>query len=266
MAISSGAIAGLPLSSLSGGDEIVITVSGAIILDDSLVSGAIEVDHAARGELVTDEAIVAGTIHYIDYLIAAAIVADDAVVAGSVSHLLPTDYPGQRVFRLRITKAGLSDLIVPGSNISARAGRDDRQSSLTATVPSLNQLDDIASRVAGGRMCFDAGLKTARGTTWVELLNVPLGRIPRYDDGPNNKSITLSGYGVQTIGAGKTVAVDKVQYRSYNDGKRSLRRSIDWNLCCGDTIIDNGESWTIGEIAYAMQAEPPGESMTVTEA
>jgi hypothetical protein len=112
---------------------------------------------------------------------------------------------------------------------------------------------------------LDAGIRLDNGEAiYTELLNVPLAT-PRFDQGPKSGSLTLTGSGLRSLPAGKAVTMAAVQYRSFSDGKRLIKSAVDWNLSVTDTVSDNGSSWQVGEITYAVAASPPSESMTVME-
>jgi hypothetical protein len=172
-------------------------------------------------------------------------------------------YRDAKIYQLRLEKAGLAPLILPATNISVRSQADGRQSSITATIPDLAAIDAIADRASGGVLIFAGGYKVNGEDRFNDILTLPFTAV-RPDEGPRNKSLTLTASGAAPAAGPKTVTVAAVEYQSINGLKRLLRMPVDVNLYPGDTVVNGTSSWTVGEVVYALGEG--GESMTVTEA
>jgi hypothetical protein len=172
-------------------------------------------------------------------------------------------YRDAKIFQIRLEKTGMTPLILPVTNVSVRASLEGRQSSITCTVPLLDQVDAIAARASGGQLVFAGGYKVNGTARLNDLLTLPF-TDARPDEGTKNKSLTLTANGPSPVAIGKTVTVRSIEYQSINGLKRLIRLPVDVNLYPGDTVDAGTATWTAGEVVYALGEG--GESMTVTEA
>lgn len=215
----------------------------------------------------TDDAIATlrGTFNWASGNIATT--TDDAVATFVAFHdwtPAVNPYRDPKIFQLRLEAPGFDPLILDPTNISVRSTIEGRQSSITATIPTVEDVDAIALR-ASGNLIFAGGYLIRGEERFNDILALPL-IDARPDEGTSNKSLTLTARGPSPASYPKTVTAADLEYRSINGLKRLVRLPVDINLAAGDTLVTpDGAAWTVGEAVYAIAADG-GESMTVTEA
>ncbi len=166
---------------------------------------------------------------------------------------------GQTVYRFY-----LDDLVIPVSSIQMRR-RDGDPTYIAVVVPSSDYDTDEAaiSARSGGVMVVKRGFRFQDGREQLE----EIGRATLESVGGSKTAtrgeFNLTGHKTLTNQAPKTVALTGASYRNLTDGKRRYRCLPHNFLQPGDTVVINGESFTVGVITYTIGTD--GERMEVSE-
>ena len=140
------------------------------------------------------------------------------------------------------------------------------QSFLQAVVPNAGAYAAELAGLTGETMILRSGFQYADGTLspLEDIAQAPLQFSPRAT-GPDNDTLTLSGYGQRISGAGPSRPLRQIQTRTTGqDGRRRVRCGIDLFLRPGHTAIDSdGGEFSAGVIQYFINAT--SEAMEVIE-
>jgi hypothetical protein len=155
-----------------------------------------------------------------------------------------------------------TDIEIPIEQFQARK-RDGEATYLAVVIPSHDNAGEIADRSNGQVIIqmayFVGGVEQLRE----EIIRVDLENI-RTDEGPVNRSITLSGHLTESYG-GQIATLEDPIYKYVSEGIRRFRFSVpDPWINPGDTIRVGEDEFRVGYITYIV-----GErfrQMEVTEA
>jgi hypothetical protein len=155
-----------------------------------------------------------------------------------------------------------TDIEIPIEQFQARK-RDGEATYLAVVIPSHDNAGEIADRSNGQVVIqmayFVGGIEELRE----EILRVDLENI-RTDDGPVNRSVTLSGHLTESFG-GQIATLENPIYKYTSEGIRRFRFAVpDPWINPGDTIKVGEDEFRVGYITYVV-----GErfrQMEVTEA
>lgn len=166
-----------------------------------------------------------------------------------------------------------NDLPLPIKSFSARFSTAQK-SQVTVVIPNIDYADIIADTVIDN---YDAG-ETILGRLSVFIVKTyPSGNVVRErltnvileDVGYTEdvtigaiKEITLSGTLDETWSA-KTITLSGASYRSIIGGSKSYRCSPDLYLRPGDTVLINGDIFTVNSVTWFI--DPDQEMMTISE-
>lgn len=166
-----------------------------------------------------------------------------------------------------------NDLLLPIKSFSARFSTEAK-SQVTVVVPDITYADVIADAVINN---YDAGetilarvsvfiVKTYSSGNVVRerLTNIILEDIGYTEDVTMGaiKEIQLSGTLDETWSA-KNITLSGASYRSIDGGYKSYRCSPDLYVRPGDTVVVNGDSFTVKQISWYIDTEQ--EMMTISE-
>jgi len=149
---------------------------------------------------------------------------------------------------------GILDAIrVPISSWQATV-QVDRASYAQAVIPAALQWVDAISDRADGEFIIYRGVRFSDDTTQEsELARAPLGDV-RFDQGPLNSTMTISGYStLPPTQQALTRTLQNVRSESTGAGLR-VRCDIDWFLRPGHTAIARGTSFVVSYINYYVNA------------
>ena len=156
-----------------------------------------------------------------------------------------------RVYLLIITGAenDLDDVIIPMASFQSRI-RDDDPTFLSVVVPGLDFIDEISARPDGYlkvRMGYkkDGVVLVSETVASVEFEDL------RYDEGPVNESMTLTGHITEEYVA-KTVTLEEISYKSYVSGEYRVRCKPDLYLRPGDHVIADDVEFDVTLITYSV--------------
>ena len=130
-----------------------------------------------------------------------------------------------------------------------------RASYAQAVIPAATAwVDLIEARAAAGEFIIYRGVRDSDGNTQEsELARAPLGDV-RFDIGPINATMTISGYAVLAPPSGAlTRTLTNVRSESSSGGFR-VRADIDWFLRPGHTAVSRGTSFVVSYINYYVNA------------
>jgi len=146
------------------------------------------------------------------------------------------------------TLTGSPDIEIPISSFQGRL-RSGEESYLSVVIPGMDYAGEIADR-ANGQMVIEAAYNVAGvPRKRSEIIRVNLETI-RIDDGPINKSITLTGYRQETY-TPKSVDLTNQIYKNLDSGKLRYRfAEPDLTLNPGDTVTIGYDSFTADVISY----------------
>jgi len=139
-----------------------------------------------------------------------------------------------------------------------------RSSYAQAVIPAATAwVDLVEARAVAGEFVIYLGVRYSDGSTQEsELARAPLNDV-RFDVGPINATMTISGYAVLPPPSGAlTRTLTNVRSESSSGGFR-VRADIDWFLRPGHTAVSRGTSFTVAYINY--YANDSDEYMDVGE-
>jgi len=112
----------------------------------------------------------------------------------------------------------------------------------------------INARAVTGEMIIYRGVRYSDGSTQeTELARAPLNDV-RFDVGPTNATMTISGYATLSPPQGAlTRTLANVRSESSSGGFR-VRCDIDWFLRPGHTAVSRGTSFVVSYINYYVNA------------
>jgi len=139
----------------------------------------------------------------------------------------------------------------------------DRASYAQAVIPAATAWVSAINDRADGELVIYRGVRYSDGSTQeTELARAPLNDV-RFDAGPTNATMTISGYAVLPPPTGAlTRTLANVRSESNSGGFR-VRCDIDWFLRPGHTAISRGTSFVVSYINYYANAS--SEYMDVGE-
>ena len=160
----------------------------------------------------------------------------------------------QTYFALDISANSLSGIRIPISSWQATV-QTGRASYAQAVIPAATQWVAPVSDRADGEFIIYRGVRFPDGTKQeVEMARAPLGDV-RFDVGPTNATMTVSGYAtLPATGYDLTRTLRNVRSESTANGLRRVRCDIDWFLRPGHTAIARGTSFTVSYINYYANA------------
>jgi hypothetical protein len=155
-----------------------------------------------------------------------------------------------------------SDLELPIQSFQARK-RDGEATYLSVIIPGWDYSQQIADR-SNGQLIIDMAYYVGSVEQLrEEILKVDLDNI-RTDQGPRNRSITLSGYRTESFGNQIATLTDAI-YKYTSGGIRRFRFAIpDPWINPGDTLRVGDDEIRVGYITYAVSDRY--RSMEITEA
>lgn len=153
-------------------------------------------------------------------------------------------------FTLTGTADQVEDAEIPISSIYARKRSGD-PTYLQVVVPSFNYANEISDR-ASGEMIVEMGYEVGGEIALREQILIADLEDIRTDEGPVNRSVTLSGH--KTISYGNNLVTfrrDQATYRSVQTRARVYRFAhVDPFVNPGDTVIVGDEQFTCDNIVY----------------
>jgi len=150
---------------------------------------------------------------------------------------------------------GVLDSIRPPISSWQATVQTGRASYTQAVIPAATAwVDAVDARATTGEMVIYRGVRYSDGSTQeAELARAPLDNI-RFDAGPINATMTVSGYATLSLQADAlTRTLTNVRSESTQNGFR-VRCEIDWFLRPGHTAISRGTSFTVSYINYYVNA------------
>ena len=129
-----------------------------------------------------------------------------------------------------------------------------RASYAQAVIPAATAWVSAITDRSDGEFVIYRGVRYSDGSTQEsELARAPLGDV-RFDAGPINATMTISGYATLPPPQGAlTRTLANVRSESTGGGLR-VRADIDWFLRPGHTAISRGTSFTVSYINYYVNA------------
>ena len=176
--------------------------------------------------------------------------------------LLIDPITSQTYYAMEISDGVLDTIRIPISSWQATV-QTDRASFAQAVIPAAIQWVDAVNDRSDGQFIIYRGVRYSDGTAQEsELARSPLQTI-RFDRGPTNATMTISGYA--TLPASSSVltrTLQNVRSVSIGSGIR-VRCDVDFFLRPGHTAIANGSEFTVAYINY--YANSSDEYMDVGE-
>ena len=150
---------------------------------------------------------------------------------------------------------GVLDAIRPPISSWQATVQTGRASYTQAVIPAATAwVAPITARAVASEFIIYRGVRYSDGTTQeAELARSPLGDV-RFDVGPTNATMTISGYTTLPPPAqGLTRTLQNVRGDANSGGYR-VRCDIDWFLRPGHTAISRGTSFVVSYINYYVNA------------
>ncbi len=160
----------------------------------------------------------------------------------------------QTYYACEIDDGVLDAIRVPISSWQATV-QSGRASYAQAVIPAATAwVDSITARAVAGEFVIYRGVRYSDGSTQeTELARAPLNDV-RFDLGPTNATMTISGYATLPPPSGTlTRTLTNVRSESSSGGFR-VRADIDWFLRPGYTAISRGTSFVVSYINYYANA------------
>ena len=156
----------------------------------------------------------------------------------------------QTYFALDISANSLSGIRIPISSWQATV-QTGRASYAQAVIPAATQWVAPVSDRADGEFIIYRGVRFPDGTKQeVEMARAPLGDV-RFDVGPTNATMTISGYStVPPPAEVLTRTMRNVRSESSANGLHRVRCGIDWLLRPGHTVIARSTTFEAAYINY----------------
>lgn len=156
----------------------------------------------------------------------------------------------------------VADAVIPITSFQSRM----RQNEPTYLSVVIGDIDSYAATInarSHGQMVIDMAL-LIDGVEAIreEIIRVDLEDI-RIDEGPRNKSISLSGHATVSY-TPKITALSGATYKSITNGMRRYRCDMDPYLRPGDTVRINGEEFEIASLSIFRSVG--SEQMEIVEA
>ena len=149
---------------------------------------------------------------------------------------------------------GVLDAIRPPISSWQATVQTDRASYAQAVIPAATAWVDAINDRSAGEFVIYRGVRYSDGTTQEsELARAPLNDV-RFDVGPTNATMTISGYAsLSSSSTSLTRTLENVRSESISGGFR-VRCDIDWFLRPGHTAISRGTSFIVSYINYYVNA------------
>lgn len=146
---------------------------------------------------------------------------------------------------------GVLDAIRPPISSWQATVQTDRASYAQAVIPAATDWVSAISDRADGEFVIYRGVRYPDGTTQEsELARAPLGDV-RFDVGPTNATMTISGYGTTPPPSqALTRTLRNVRSESTANGLFRVRCDIDWFLRPGHTAVSRGTEFTVAYVNY----------------
>ena len=159
----------------------------------------------------------------------------------------------QTYYACEIDDGVLDAIRVPISSWQATV-QTGRASYAQAVIPAATAWVGPVDDRSGGEFIIYRGVRYSDGSTQEsELARAPLGDV-RFDVGPTNATMTISGYAtIPASATSLTRTLQNVRSESTGIGLR-VRCDIDWFLRPGHTAITRGTPFTVGYINYYANA------------
>ncbi len=159
----------------------------------------------------------------------------------------------QTYFACDIEGGGLGPVRVPVSSWQATL-QLDRQSYVQAVVPAGAQCLDTIDARTDPEFVIRRGARFEDGSTQeTEIARAPI-QTPRLDEGPNQATLTLTGY--STMSASAAQVRDLKGIRSFSSSPaRRVRCEIDWFIRPGHTATARGQSFPVDYLNYYANAQ-----------
>jgi hypothetical protein len=155
-----------------------------------------------------------------------------------------------------------TDLTIAMPTFQARK-RDGEATYLSVTVSGFDLAEQIADRANGQLIIEMAYFVNSVEQLREEILRVDLENI-RTDQGPKNRSITLTGHRTETFGNQVATLTDPI-YKFVSEGIRRYRFAIpDPFINPGDTCVVGEDEFRVGYISYIVSNRY--RQMEITEA
>lgn len=170
------------------------------------------------------------------------------------------------IYRAYLAAPGQSTAEIPLSSWQASLNFGERNSYVSAVVPSVSTYGEIIAARTGGTLAIHKGYRHAvtGDESTEQLFSIAITAI-RLDEGSQNSSCTIEGLATLTWPPAKIVTLSGVTYRRTDaDGSLNLRGSVDLRIRPGDTVTYDGASFTVGRLS--IQVGVTGENMEITEA
>ena len=145
---------------------------------------------------------------------------------------------------------GVLDPIRPPISSWQATVQTGRASYAQAVIPAATAWVSAITDRSGGEFVIYRGVRYSNGDTQEsELARAPLGDV-RFDVGPTNATMTISGYAALPPPPGAlTRTLQNVRSESITSGLR-VRCDVDWFLRPGQLATARGTTFTVGYINY----------------
>ncbi len=168
-------------------------------------------------------------------------------------------------FKLTDPAETIGDIWIPISSFQSRR-RNGAPSYLQVVVPGYDYVPDIEARTDGNLEVYLTYKLENEIVRQTKIIDATMDEI-RIDEGPNSKSVTLTGYKVETF-VSKSVELEGATYRSTTSGKLRYRiapPSLELNP--GDTVSISGDVFKADLVSYYFGAKRNGmnQNMEVAE-
>jgi hypothetical protein len=156
-------------------------------------------------------------------------------------------------FTLSGTPDGVADIEIPISSFQARK-RSGESTYLSVIVPDFSSFSAAIVARSNGEMTIElAYILDGEQSVREKIITVDLEEIAPYE-GPQNRSIGLSGHKTQTFVA-KIATLERPTYKSSANGRRLFRfAKVDPYLNPGDTVIIGEDSFTVDYVLYIVSS------------
>jgi len=154
----------------------------------------------------------------------------------------------QEFYTLTIT--GSPDMTFKISSWQATMNQGERRNYLQAVIPAAADIIGQISSRSSGELIISKGYRLDDGTERAEEILRSKFETFRYDRGPRNFTVTVSGYAPASPAQKATRILKGVRSLSLTDGKLRARCDIDLFLKPGMTVEALGESFTASYINF----------------
>lgn len=159
------------------------------------------------------------------------------------------------IFALTLTGAanGTTDALIPISSFTVRIRPSAEQSYLSCVVPNAGKNGSLIVARVNGNLQLDGD--------W-QLIDCALTDL-RVQVGPNQSSITLTGYGSVSNPSPQSVTISRVNYHQEDAGGAVRIRVPLQPILPGDTVVYNSVSYTVDTVAISSNVSQTQMELTL---